>query len=383
VTSIVPTVLALALGAAAGPLPDEVSVRILGRLHPASVELSRRGERHVAVASGGRLWVDGEPVAGGRAFPRDTWRLRVGEGPAREYAGAPSVAASGEEVAVVVRMALEDYVAAVVAAETESGTPSEALRALAVVVRSYAASAGGRHAGADLCDLAHCQVMGTNAPPAHRASARAAARGTAGQVLRVEGGAVATAAFHAACGGHTADPREAFGGKGTGAAAVADPGCPPVPWQATLPESLLSRVAARELARGHGPPLPVPSDALHFLRGQGGYVVQVTDGRSAVGGEAFARALDRALGHGRVRNARFELHRSDGSVQLVGSGIGHGVGLCQAGSARRAADGQGYARILRHYFPEARLDPAGFSLDPVSAGPPAPRSAPLSRTSSR
>lgn len=378
----------LALGAAANGLPEAVSVRVLGRLHPVEVRFSRPGELHVAVVAGGRLWLDGGPVDGARSLPEGRWRVAASGSPAREYTGAISVSAGGDEVAVVVRTPLEDYVESVVAAETERGTPLEALKALAVVVRSYAAAAPGRHAGTDLCDLAHCQVMGTPVPGDHRAAARAAARSTSGQVLRLEDGSVASAGFHSACGGHTADPREAFGGDGTGAAAVPDPGCPAAPWQASIPGPVLVRVARRELSRGEAGPAPVRVDDLRFLRGQGGYVVQVASGDAVVGGEAFVRALDRSVGHGKVRSARFQLHREGDSLRLVGSGVGHGVGLCQAGSARRAAEGQGYERILRHYFPHARTipartSPAGSSLTPLSAGPTAPLSAPLNRTSSR
>jgi stage II sporulation protein D len=375
--------LCIAVAAADPGLPREVSVRVLGRLHPAEVRLSRPGEVHVAVVAGGRLWVDARAVDGAHPFPEGRWRLTVRGAPARDYVGTVSVSAQGDEVAVVVRAPLEEYVESVVAAETELGTPIEALKALAVVVRSYAAAAPGRHAGTDLCDLAHCQVMGTPVPAAHRASARVAARSTAGQVLRLEGGAIASAGFHAACGGHTADPREVFGGEGTGAAAVPDPGCPLSPWQVSIPEPLLVRVARRELSSGDPAPAEVRVDDLRFLRGQGGFVVQVVGGDSAAGGEAFVRALDRSVGHGKVRSARFQIHREGNSVRLAGSGVGHGVGLCQAGSARRAAEGQGYERILRHYFPHARPGTARQALTSGWAGPPAPRSAPLNRTSSR
>lgn len=376
-------VLFLGLGTAASGLPEVVSVRILGRLHPAEVRISRPGEAHVAVVAGGRLWVDARSVAGAHSLPEGRWRVAVPGAPAREYAGEISVSAQGGEVAVVVRAPLEDYVESVVAAETEMGTPVEALKALAVVVRSYAAAAPGRHAGTDLCDLAHCQVMGTPVPGAHRASARVAARSTSGQVLRLEDGSVASPGFHSACGGHTADPREAFGGEGTGAAAVPDPGCPLAPWEVSIPEPLLARVARRELSRGEADPAPIRTETLRFLRGQGGYVIQVASGGAVVGGETFARALDRAVGHGKVRSARFQVQRAGDSLRLAGSGVGHGVGLCQAGAARRAAEGQGHERILRHYFPHARTGAAVPSFTPGSAGQPAPRSAPLNRTSSR
>ncbi len=373
----------LLLSAAPAAMPEEVTVRVLGRHHPQLLRLSRPGESHVASVEGGRLLLDGRPVEGTRVFPASLWRLSVRGAPPREYQGSVSLAVDRDELAIGVRMAIEDHVASVVAAETEGGTPMEALKALAVVARSYAASARGRHADADLCDLAHCQVLGTEAPGAHRASARAAARATRGEVLRLPDGAIAAAPFHAACGGHTADPREVFGGEGTGAAAVPDPTCPAAPWRTTVPARLFARVASRELAAaGSSREVPVASE-LRFQRGQGGVVVRVTDGEASVGGEAFTRALDRALGHGKVRSARFGISGGGEDLLLSGSGIGHGVGLCQAGSIRRAGAGEGYERILRHYFPGARLAAPSPIAGRLLAEPTAPPSAPLSRTSSR
>jgi stage II sporulation protein D len=381
VTTAAGVALAILLtGVAAGP-PPEVSVRVLSRNRPASVEVSRPGESHVVEASGGILRIDGRPVSGTWTFPAGRWHVGIAGSRGTEQVGAVSVTAAGGEVAIVVRMALEDHVAAVVAAETDLGTPIEALKALAVVARSFAASARGRHADADLCDLAHCQVMRAVPAGTHRAAARAATRATAGRVLRAPSGDVAVATFHAACGGHTADPAEVFGGEPTGAAAVADPGCPESPWEASVPEAVLSRVAGDALSRGAG--APVPAGSLRFLRGQGGFVVQVTDGTRRVGGESFARALDRALGHGRIRSARLGIERSGGALRVAGTGIGHGVGLCQAGAATRAARGEGYEAILRHYFPGARLGEAPSIVTSSRAEPPAPRSAPLNRTSSR
>ena len=53
--------LLLVVAAAGDGLPEELSVRILGRIHPTSVRLSRSGEAHVAAVSGEGLWIDGRP----------------------------------------------------------------------------------------------------------------------------------------------------------------------------------------------------------------------------------------------------------------------------------------------------------------------------------
>jgi len=379
--------LAVVAAAAAGPpvaspgdgIPGRVSVRVLGRLHPAALELSDGTRVHRASASAGALLLDGAPVASPFALPHGRWRIAAAGAPARTYDGSVELAADGREVAVVVRMDLEEHVAAAVAAESGPDTPREALRALAVVIRSFAASARGRHRDADLCDLAHCQVMGGRASGRHGAAGREAARSTAGRVLRLDSGRVAEAAFHAACGGHTADPLQVFGGGGTGAAAVPDPECPEEAWRTVVPAATLARALARALPPGRG---AAGAGDLRFVRGAGGWVIQVVDGGASVGGEAFTRALDRELGHGRVRSARFEMRRRATAFELVGQGNGHGVGLCQAGAFLRASRGEDHAAILSHYFPLARLE-GGTEVTVLGAGPTAPRSAPLNRTSSR
>ncbi len=330
--------LALAPQAAAA-----VEVRILGRHTPQWIAIE--GPQQVLVhASNERLSVDGQLLPA-LALPAGRWRVR-GEGFVRTYEGALQLRAHDGRLAVTLDQPLESYVASVVSAESEPDTPAAALEALAIVARSYALAATDRHDHGALCDLAHCQI----AAGASSAQAIAAARATAGLVLRLAGGAIAQAPFHASCGGHTADPQEIFGGADrTGAASRADPGCS-APWQFALPRDAVATALADLL----GPHARIAS--LRLEHGSGGFVGSVVDLRtgSRASGEAFARALDRTAGWGEVRSPRFVLTPGD-PVWLRGSGHGHGVGLCQAGAARRARAGASAAEILAHYFPHARV----------------------------
>jgi stage II sporulation protein D len=99
-----------------------------------------------------------------------------------------------------------------------------------------------------------------------------------------------------------------------------------------------------------GPPLRARD--LVLARGAGGFVVRVegADGTWRVSGDAFARALDAAVGRGRIRSARLALEDRGDRVLVRGSGHGHGVGLCLAGAARRAAQGERWREILARYF---------------------------------
>ncbi len=263
----------------------------------------------------------------------------------------------------VASMPLERYVAHVVATESDAGTPPEALRALAVVVRTYALAAADswRHADAALCNLTHCQAMNGAVRGERLAAARQAAEATRGEVLRLADGSLAVPLFHASCGGHTADPAELFGGEDrSGARAVEDAGCKSN-WRALLTRRQFS--SAYEVAFGVPPGPALKAERLRLARGAGGFVIHVADRSAARGedgprrclGDRLARALDATMRYGAVRSSRMRFIDLPEGVAIEGSGIGHGAGLCQAGAARRAGRGEEHEMILAHYFPRAKL----------------------------
>ncbi|MGI5864189.1 MAG: SpoIID/LytB domain-containing protein [Myxococcales bacterium] len=348
------TALALALALLAAPIPSggaEIDVLVLTRLHPR--ELRFEGPRALAVAArGDTLVVDGKPAPQPLALEAGEWRVAPRGAAARRYTASFQIRARNGELRVVATLPLEEYVAGVVASETLPCTPPAALQAQAVVTRSYALAQPRRHPEASACDLAHCQVLGADVGGRHRDAAREAAEATRGQVLVLGSGEIALAPFHAACGGHTAEPAEVFPGRDrSGATAVADPGCA-APWSARVPIPALIRAASRALGGA-----PAEPRALRAQTGTGGFVARVVDrssGRSATG-EAFIRALGAEVGYGKVPSPRFHLSIEGDFALLRGAGKGHGVGLCQSGAARLAGQGLDYAAILERFFPRARL----------------------------
>jgi stage II sporulation protein D len=349
---------ALAVALAAGP---GVAVDVLAKQAPRSVVVHGGGALRSVAARGDALVVDGA-AAPALALPPGTWRIELAGGPPRVYEGSLALRAEGGIVRIRAELALEPYVAGVVASEAPPGTAPAALEALAIVVRSYALAARGRHPGGALCDLAHCQLLRAGGIPARqRAASSRAARATAGEVLVLPSGEIAETPFHAACGGHTADPREVFGSAASGAGPRPDPGCAGPAWRAELtPEAIAAAVRGalagdpREAAAV--PPALRPAD-LVLLRGAGGWLarVEARDGSWRLSGDAFARALDAAAGRGRILSARLSVTDARGRVVVRGSGHGHGVGLCQAGAARQAQEGADRRAILARYFPGAEI----------------------------
>ncbi len=101
----------------------------------------------------------------------------------------------------IVEVPAERYVAGVLAGESSTFRTDEALKAMAVSARTYAARLRGRHAaeGYDFCATTHCQRFD---PQGITARLQPAADSTAGELLWFQG-EPALAVYTRDCGGET------------------------------------------------------------------------------------------------------------------------------------------------------------------------------------
>ncbi len=345
--------IAIVHAAVASAPQHHVTVQVLSKYTPDQIELRSRVARHLVSIQGDELSLNQQPAGRRLEFPFSTWRVRSGDAFDRSYRGALRISAENGSLAILVVAAIDDYVADVVASETLPQTPFEALRAQAIVSRSYVLATRNRHKNADACDLAHCQLFrASHVSPRHHAEARRATLSTKQLVLRLASDHIARAVFHSACGGHTASPHEVFGGNDeTGAQAVADIECPPMRWTAAIARDAAAIVGRSLFGVGNG--------TWEFTYGDAGIVSEVVDRDTGVvvRGDVFARAFDRALDWGVVRSGRFTISPTSSGLELRGTGHGHLVGLCQQGAANLAKRGQSYRQILAHYFPLAEIKP--------------------------
>ena len=115
----------------------------------------------------------------------------------------------GCEKNTIKEIELEDYVAIVVASEI-GNAPAEALKAQAIASRSYACAQGVLD-GKVISDSAN-KAQAFRAPRCTYKNAQAAAKATAGQVLKY-GGRYASTYFCQSNGGRTYSSEEVWGGK--------------------------------------------------------------------------------------------------------------------------------------------------------------------------
>jgi stage II sporulation protein D len=250
---------------------------------------------------------------------------------------------------------LEDYVLGVLAAEGATEDQVEALKALAVVSRTYALRNLGRHEaeGYDFCTLTHCQVYRN--PPGVSQAAREAAASTEGESLRDQADRVADVYFSAACGGVTADVERLWGGPARSyLRPVADDYCATMPnrnWMEEIPGARLLEALGKDPRSDVGRRLDRVDVIRRDATGRAELIALEGERRRQLPGWDFKLIVGRGLGWNVLKSSRFDLSRRGSAFVFRGSGFGHGVGLCQSGAHVMARRGADYRAILRHYFP--------------------------------
>lgn len=250
---------------------------------------------------------------------------------------------------------LEDYVAGVLFSEMPERFATEAQRAQAVAIRSFALA----HVleGKSLRDDQGSQVYAGSSRETD--DGIAIVRSTRGEVVTWQG-RVFPAYFHSTCGGRTSSGAEIFGHPvapplATGVECL---GCAGTRWS-----QWARTVRADELARlyhgSFGPALALRVErtdaagrvlALEVLDA-GGSVVDRPVADRFRNDYNSGRSLDRSL-----LSAWFTLHPEADGTRVFGRGFGHGVGLCQYGADGLADSGLDHRTILATYYPGAALD---------------------------
>jgi stage II sporulation protein D len=294
----------------------------------------------------------------------------------RDYPPPLELLRNGETITVVNELPLEDYLAGVLRAEAGEKFPREALRAQAIVARTYAAY---QRAGATgkpfhiLASTAHQQYAGRVAPTSPIWDA---VRETTGQVLLWEG-EVFPAFYHTESGGYTEDPRTVFAARNMpGLKPVVCPfsaGSPHYFWNLDIRLTDLSEALRRGGVDVGAVRRVAVTDRTPSLRASS-VTVTGTRGGAQVRGNDFRRML----GYDTFKSTLFAVAIDGDLARFAGRGYGHGVGMCQWGAKGMAERGHTARQIVEFYYPGTTfgsLNGASASFGGLGGrpGPPSPR----------
>jgi stage II sporulation protein D len=271
----------------------------------------------------------------------------------RKYRGIVEISPVDKGVLVVNELPLEDYLLGLINCEISSQWPMEAIKAQAVVARSYAVYQ--IEARKDAVYHLESTVMDQVYEGSDIEDSRAArgVKETAGEVLTYEN-KVIQAFYHSSCGGHTEASENVWGVSLPYLKGVDCVYCllaPSAKWEQILP---LKKIES--LLKSNGYQVNGLQDIKAGKKNGSGRVTDLTL-LSAKGSLTISAVnLRKAIGYSVVKSTNFEVTTTGDNARFIGTGYGHGVGLCQWGAKQRASDGFDYREILSYYYPGTRLE---------------------------
>lgn len=255
----------------------------------------------------------------------------------------------------VVNMELEEYLVGVILGEMPLDFDMEALKAQAVVARTYTMrrnTFAPKHTGGAVCvEPACCQsyckpeaYLASGGTDALLQKAVSAISATAGQVITYNG-ALIEATYYSCSGGRTEDAVAVWGTDIPYLQAVDSPGEENADhYRDTV---ILSKV---DFVKRLG--INITNDTLNLIG-----PITYTDGGGVdtiiIAGVSFkGTQLRQKLG---IRSTAFTITILSDSVYITTKGFGHRVGMSQYGAEAMAVSGNSYEAIIAHYYPGTEL----------------------------
>jgi stage II sporulation protein D len=277
-----------------------------------------------------------------------------------------NVVRAGSGLRVIAPVDLETYVQGVLAGEAATLKSPPALRAMAILARTWALRSRGRHRaqGFDFCCLTHCQFfrLPSGSESENSLAVNDAVASTAGLVLKYRGQLV-DSYYTAHCGGVTEAAGDVWPDRSAPyLESVRDPYCArgeQASWQQTLPLAAVRAILRQRLGVGLDGPLRDLVVEQKDASGRVRWLRLVGASTRRIDANEFRYAVNRELGWNTLKSSLYTIERRGDGLVFTGRGLGHGVGLCQAGAEQMGQMGIAYERILAHYFPGTTVERLG------------------------
>lgn len=251
---------------------------------------------------------------------------------------------------------MEEYISTLLSKEMNASWPIEALKAQAVAARTYA----HYQIKINKNNLYHLessekyQVSGAMLDETPRTTQ--AADQTSGQILIAKKNKEVTPIFyHAKCGGRTLTPEKVWANTVSGYEEVDCPFCHKYglkPWSNKVEKSKFRQTLNKLLGfKNIQAATPKNSESEYMMKPDIVNERYVSIYRNGDLSRVKKADLRKVFGRDTIPSNNYAIQVDHKSVNFVGNGYGHGVGLCQLGALELAKRGYTYLQILSHYFP--------------------------------
>lgn len=316
-------------------------------------------EENLSLSEGSKLAASsGKIELNGTSFNRGSIRIL----PVRDkgillngvlYGGEIDVTLTDEDLDIINRVELEEYLKGVVPREISHLWPMATLKAQAIASRSYAVYEMLRRKSKshDLTADTFSQVYGGRSAEKWRTTR--AVGSTKGKILEYDG-KVLPAYFHACCGGYTESASLLWGESPEPLKGVKSTWCrwtPHFRWRV--------RVSTKDLVEKlneRGYYFQKIDDVKTGPRDESNRVEYVRVKSSDKWFEIPTGDFMTAVGRKTLRSANFRIKKYPLFYLFSGYGWGHGVGMCQWGALTLGLRWWSDERILEHFYPGAKIE---------------------------
>lgn len=251
-----------------------------------------------------------------------------------------------------VMLDMQDYLKGVLLAEMPVDFDAEALKAQAVVSRTYALrrnTVGNKHPQGAVCTESSCcqayrsveDFLSNGGTEEMLNRITQAVESTQNQVLTYQGELI-EATYFSCSGGRTEDALAVWGTDIPYLQAVDSPGEEGAAHFVDTAEFSVSEFAA---LLGIS---PSRADLGAVTYTEGGGVATIMIGEKLFSGTQVRQKLG-------LRSTAFSIYKSGEKIYISTRGFGHRVGMSQYGAEAMAVRGSGYREILYHYYPGTQL----------------------------
>jgi len=248
---------------------------------------------------------------------------------------------------------LEDYVKGILYNEVSHYWPMDAIKAQAVVSRTFAVYLiqQNKNKDYDATSDIYSQVYGGRS--SERARTNQAVDQTRGQVILYQK-KILPAFFHATCAGHTENAAELWDIDITPLKGVACGFCQESPhyrWHYVTPVKEMEetlRKSGYKNCRGIKDIQVLENDASGRIR----YLKIILPQDTL---KISAKDFRNIIGPNLIRSTNFSVEIAQKDAVFEGLGWGHGVGMCQWGAYFMAKAGKDFRQIIQYYFPGAQI----------------------------